>query len=138
MFELTKRENPYKTRQSFSKAKNRMKTELPSSLWKQAAIIDSLASEFGYQVGPSRDNTEHLNHGKIKQFFYWKNIVYTMPGKGDKMTVWDDKGKHKLRKYYLTMYLKEACVLYLESCKNEDDKCFLSNFVISTQRLCFF
>ena len=32
MFELTKRENPYKTRQSFSKAKNRMKTELPSSL----------------------------------------------------------------------------------------------------------
>ena len=61
-----------------------------------------------------------------------------MPGKGDKMTVWDDKGKHKLRKYYLTMYLKEACVLYLESCKNEDDKCFLSNFVISTQRLCFF
>ena len=56
-----------------------------------------------------------------------------MPGKGDKMTVWDDKGKHKLRKYYLTMYLKEACVLYLESCKNEDDKCFLSNFVISTK-----
>ena len=51
-----------------------------------------------------------------------------MPGKGDEMTVWDEEGKHKLRKYYLTMYLKEAHAIYLESCENEKDKCSLSSF----------
>ena len=51
-----------------------------------------------------------------------------MPGKRDKITVWDDKGKHKLCKYYLTMYVKEAHAIYLETCDNEDDKCSLSTF----------
>ena len=51
-----------------------------------------------------------------------------MPEKGDEMTVWGNEGKHKQRKYYLTMYLKEAHALYLELCENEDDKCSLSTF----------
>jgi len=40
----------------------------------------------------------------VNEFYFRSDIVYTMPGKGDEMTVWDDNGKHKLRKYYLTMH----------------------------------
>ena len=58
MLKLTKRENPYKTRRSFSKFQNRVRNELPSSPQKQSAIVEGLASEFGYKVRPSRNNTE--------------------------------------------------------------------------------
>lgn len=58
MLKLTKRENPYKTRRSFSKFQNRVRNELPSSPQKQAAIVEGLAGEFGYKVRPSRNNTE--------------------------------------------------------------------------------
>lgn len=44
------------------------------------------------------------------------------------MTVWGENGKQKLRKYYLTMYLKEAYALYLENCEKEDEKCSFSTF----------
>ena len=119
---------PYKTRQSFSKALNKVKTNLPSSPQKQAAVVEGLAKEYDYQVKPLRNKSEKINCNKIKEFSYRSDIVYTMPGKDDEMTVWDDEGKHKLRKYYLTMYLKEAHAPYLETCENEEDKCSLSTF----------
>ena len=61
--------------------------------------------------------------GKVEKFYYRTGIVYTMPGKGDKMTIWTVEGRKKVRKYFLTMYLKEAYALYLESCEKDDDKC---------------
>ena len=76
MLKLTNCEDPYKTRQSSSKAMNRVRTEIQLSPRKQAAIVEGLASEFGYQVRPSRNNTEHLNHDKIKQSFYQKYHLY--------------------------------------------------------------
>ena len=51
-----------------------------------------------------------------------------MPGKGDETTVWTDEGRKRLIKYYLTMYLKEACGLYLESCESDNDRCSFSLF----------
>ena len=86
MLKLTKHENRYKIRQSFSKAMITVRTELVVSPRKQAAIIEGFACEFGYQVRPSKNNIEHLNHDKSKQFFYQTDIIYTMPGKGDEMT----------------------------------------------------
>jgi len=124
----SKRSNPYKTRQSFSKALNRLRTELPSSPRKQAVVIEGLASEFGYQVKPLRKPTDKGNHEKVNEFYFRSDIVYTMPGKGDEMTVWDDNGKHKLRKYYLTMFLKEAYALYLETCQNDEEICSFATF----------
>ena len=78
-----------------------------------------------YQKATWQNNEKvYLN----KQFYFRSDIVYTIPGKGDEMTVWDDNGKHKLQKYYLTMYLKEAYAIFLQSCENEDDKCSVSTF----------
>ena len=51
-----------------------------------------------------------------------------MPGKSDKVTVWTDEGRKRLRKYYLTMYLKEAHALYLESCESDNDWCSFPSF----------
>lgn len=93
------RKNPYKTKQSFSKAINRVRTELPVSPRKQAVVVEGLASEFGFQVKTSKKQFANPNKDKIREFFYRTDIVYTMPGKGDEMTVWDENGKHKLRKY---------------------------------------
>ena len=121
------RQNPYKTRQSFSKAINKVRTELPFSPRKQAVVVEGLASEFGYQVNTLRNMPDNPNKDKIKQFYYRSDIVYTMPGKGDEITIWNE-GKQKLRKYYLTMYLKEAYALYLETCENDSEKCSLSTF----------
>ena len=52
------------------------------------------------------------------------------------MTVWDDNSKHKLQKYYLTMYLKEVYAIFLESCENEDDKCSVSTFCDLHRKKC--
>ena len=42
-----KQKNPYKSRQSFSKALNKVRADLPSSSWKQAAVVQGIASEYG-------------------------------------------------------------------------------------------
>ena len=51
-----------------------------------------------------------------------------MPGKGDEMTIWNENGKQKVHKHYLTMFLRETYALYLENCINEDEKCSFSTF----------
>ena len=96
MLKLTasKRQHPCKTRQSFSKAVNKVKSNLPFSPRKQAVVVESLAKDFGYEMSQIRNNSENINVEKIKEFYYRTDIVYTMPGKGDEMTVWDENGKH--------------------------------------------
>ena len=44
----------------------------------------------------------------VKEFFFEKDIVYTAPGMKDFITVHENSKKQRLRKYYLTMYLREA------------------------------
>ena len=89
MFKMpaSSRKNPYKTRQSFSKAINRVRAELPASQRKRVVVVEGLASEYGYQVKKFRNNSENTNKDKIKQFYYKSDNVYTVPGKGGEMTV---------------------------------------------------
>ena len=88
-----------------------MRAELSACPRKKAVVVHVLASEYGYQVKKFRNNSDNPNKDKIKQFYYRSDIVYTMPGKGDEMTVWNEEEKQKLRKYYLTMYHKEFYAL---------------------------
>ena len=48
----------------------------------------------------------------VREFYYRPDISYTMPGMNDFMTVWTDYGKTKLRKHYLTLFLREAYHIY--------------------------
>ena len=89
------------------------------------ALLVSLVSKWDLQETLHNQMTKSWQNQRI---FYRTDIVYKMPGKVDELTIWDDEGKHNLHKYYLTMYLKEAHTLYLESGENEDDKWSLSAF----------
>lgn len=51
----SKRKTPCKTRQSFSKAVNRVRTELPTSPRKKAVVVESLAAEFGFDVKKNKN-----------------------------------------------------------------------------------
>ena len=61
--------------------------------------------------------------GKAEKFYYRTDIIYTMQRKGDEIAIWTEEGTKRVRKYFLTMYLKEAYALYLKSCEEDDDKC---------------
>ena len=131
MSKMAASQDKTQTKQSFSKAVKRVITKLTSSTCKQDVAVESLASEFRYQGKLIRRPPDKANNEKVylnKQFYFRSDIVYTIPGNGDEMTVWDDNDKHKLQKYYLTMYLKEAYAIFLESCENEDDRCSVSTF----------
>ena len=120
MSKMAASQDKTQTKQSFSKAVKRVITKLTSSTCKQDVAVESLASEFRYQGKLIRRPPDKANNEKVylnKQFYFRSDIVYTIPGNGDEMTVWDDNGKHKLQKYYLTMYLKEAYAIFLESCE---------------------
>ena len=96
---------------------------------KQAAVVQGIASEYGCQFRSHEENTiRKANSEKIESFYYKTDIIYTMPGKGDEMTIWTENGKQKVRKHYLTMFFREAYALYLDSCINEDEKCSFSTF----------
>ena len=82
-------------------------------------------------MGTSSEVTEEntipkANKEKIESFYYRTDIIYTMPGKGDEMTIWTEYGKQKVRKHYLTVFLREAYALYLDSCINVE--CSFSTF----------
>ena len=106
--------NLYKSRQSFGKALNRCQTELPHSLQEQVAVVSGLAKKVGLSI---QNDYEKQCHGNfcltdelkeaVKKLFFRSDISYTMPGAKDKMVVWDEFGKKRLRKYYLTMYLRK-------------------------------
>ena len=89
------------------------------------ALLVNLVSKWDLQETLHNQMTKSWQNQRI---FYRTDIVYKMPGKVDELTIWDDEGKHNLHKYYLTMYLKEAQTLYLESGENEGDKWSLSAF----------
>ena len=89
--------NPYKSRQSFSKAVNRLKSDLPESPRKQAAVIAKLAGEYGCSFENNKQVKSEIKE-VIETFFRRTDIVYTMPGKGDEITIWTDEGRKRVRK----------------------------------------
>ena len=121
--------NPYKNQQSFSKAMNNLRSKLPTSPRNQAAVVAGLGREHGYHFGGKKHKSvTNETKGKVEKFYYRKDIVYTMPGKGDEMTIWTEEGRKRVHKYFQTMYLKEAYALYLENCEKDHDKCSFSTF----------
>ena len=49
----------------------------------------------------------------VMDFYFRPDVVYTMPGMKDEMVAWDSDGnKQRKRKYFLTMFLHEAFIIY--------------------------
>ena len=115
---------PYRTPQSLGKAIHRVTRKLPSSPRKKKAVIQGLANRIGLQlehqekikVVQNIGNSQFAETLKLVQEFYTRaDIVYTMPGMKDEVTLWIDGKKVKERKYYLTMFLREAFRIFIET-----------------------
>ena len=50
----------------------------------------------------------------VNYFYLRPDLVYTMPGMKDEIVVWINGGKKRKRKYYMTMYLREAYAIFRE------------------------
>ena len=101
--------NPYKSRQSFGKALNRCRTELPCSPQKHTVVVSGLAKEVGFSIqNIMRNNVMEIPASVMSLKKLLKNssfdLTFQTPGAKDEMVVWDEFGKQQLRKSYLTMY----------------------------------
>ena len=52
---------------------------------------------------------------QVRNFFIRPDIVYTMPDMKDEITFWEKGVKTKQQEYYLTMFLREAHIIYSQS-----------------------
>ena len=51
-----------------------------------------------------------------------------MPGAKDEIAVWDEFEKKRLRKCYITVYLREAYAVFKETRQEDEQMCSLSAF----------
>lgn len=121
--------NPYGTKQSYGKALARTRRSLPMSPRKKVAVVAGLASDVGLTLENNMDRNLRKSQGlsddtktAVREFYYRPDISYTMPGMNDVMTVWTDNGKTKLRKHYLTLFLREAYHIYSGLYHRDSDK----------------
>ena len=118
--------NPYRTKQSFGKAVAKCRQSPPTSPCRRKAVIAGLVCHIGLNLEGKLERNIQKMQGLsdetkecVKNFFFRPDISYTMLGMKDMMTIWSDGGKLKLRKHYLTMFLREAYYMYCE--QNERD-----------------
>ena len=119
----------YRCPQSLGKAIRKSLYSLPSSPRKKKAVVEGIAKKIGIPLSPSCDrniNYEKVNLSRatmktVMEFYFNSDIVYTSPGMKDEVTVWEQGVKKRLRKYYLTMYIKEAYSVF----KSKYPKCVI-------------
>ena len=95
----------YTTPQRFGKAVKRLKSQSPSK---------KLANK-APKTGKNKGLSEEIKD-KAVNCYYLSDLVYTVPALKDEMT---EAGKTKMRKYYLTMYLREVFAMF----KGENKDC---------------
>ena len=114
----------FKMPQSLGKAIQKLDNNLPKSPTKQRAVVNGLAKQVGVELSPKithnhgqRINQRFTEENKklITDFYVNTDVMYTMPGMHDEMTVWGNGIKSKRRKYYSIMFLKEVYELFKQS-----------------------
>ena len=109
---------------SLKKAEEKLMRSLPKSPSKRKAVAFGFAKRVGLAIRDQmneRLTQHHLNAMSeddkeiIRNFFLRPDIVWTAPGMKDEMCVWGENGeKMKLRKLFLTHFLKEVFSLFKE------------------------
>ena len=85
-------------------------------------MVSGLAKEVGLHLQNEYEKQTHGNtiseelKADIETFYTRSDISYTMPGTKDKIVIWGSAAKKRREcKYYLTMYLREAHVVFKET-----------------------
>ncbi|RUS87408.1 hypothetical protein EGW08_004862 [Elysia chlorotica] len=114
----------FKSRQAYSKAVNRINDHLPTSPSKKILAFSGVAKKIGINLDEKFRATVSINQSRalpqdtidiVSSFFERSDIVWTAPGMRDEVTLWEGGVKKKMRKYYLTMFLREAYKLFQAS-----------------------
>ena len=100
---------------------------MPNSPLKKLATVTGLVKEMGLELNTeSKAHETGKNKGLSKEikdrvinFYYHSDLLYTAKSLKEEMTVWTETGKTKMRKYYLTMHLREVFAMF----KGEDLDC---------------
>lgn len=115
----TSSKKSYKTPQSLGKAVRRTMKSLPCSPSKKKEVFKNVASSLGFKFELEKEmnvnKTITETESEAQNFFFRTDIVYTTPGVKDEMVVWENGQKKRLRKYYLTMFLREVYAIYKSS-----------------------
>lgn len=114
--------HPYARPQSLGKAVRKSVRSLPYSPRKRRLVVAGLAKYVGLKIETNTEMQLSSNPGNqgltaealstVSQFYFRSDVVYTAPGMRDEITVWKDGKKKKLRKYFLTMFLREAYAIF--------------------------
>ena len=106
--------------QAYGKAIKKLKRPLPISPSKRVEAVIGLVSEVGLKLKESDFNRSRRKYGglsdevksQVADFYFQADVIYTAPGLKDEITVLTEKGKEKMRKYYLAMYLHEVFAIF--------------------------
>ena len=117
----TQPQKAYKSPQGLGRVTKKTEKLLPRSPRKKKEVVSNLAKKVGLRIhpDPSLSSSSHRSLPKetemlVNDFYSHVDVSYTAPGMKDEVTVWEQGVKMKLRKYYLTMHLKEAHALFQE------------------------
>ncbi|KAF8793879.1 hypothetical protein HNY73_001911 [Argiope bruennichi] len=109
--------SPYTVPQTLGKAVKKTLKALPTSPRKRMAVVSNLVEKVGLKLQKEREsNISDNNQNKelVADFLCRADIVYTAPGMHDEMIIWENGIKKRVRKHFLTMYMKEAHALFKE------------------------
>ena len=107
----------YKSPRAQSKAMSRVLKSCPNSPNKFKAVVSGLCHCAGIELthkfvktisGPSSKKLSDETVELVESFFQRPDVIWTAPGIKDEMCVWKNGKKMRLRKLFLTMYLKEV------------------------------
>ena len=125
----------YLHRSTRARAIQRLLGKMPNSPTKQRQVVGGLAKRFGMELEEKASNNVNNTNPRvlaeeirqsISEFYFRTDLVYTAPGKDDFVTVREKGEKLKKRKYYLTVFLREAFAMFKEL--NPDVKIGFSKF----------
>lgn len=110
----------YKKPQSLGKAVRKCAKNLPISPSKQKAVVMALAKKVGLEITNKKNislsNSNNVELKEIlKNFYYRPDISYQCAGMKESMCCWEKGKKITLRKFYLTMYLREAYAVFKDA-----------------------
>ena len=121
---LPTKHQPFRRPQSYGKAIKMTIRSLPQSPRKRKAVVRGLTKRFCVDLHNEMEASMSAEKSKgissevkdaVRNFYLRSDISYTMPGLKDEMTVWINGKKERLRKHYLTMFLREAFAVFDET-----------------------
>ena len=100
----------YQTPQGLNKAMKKVHEVLSDSPSKAAQTVQGLANFYNIKLDDKMNNQIRPNRAidpetikLVKEFYFRTDIVYTMPGMNDEMTIWTNGKKEKLRKFIISI-----------------------------------